>query len=469
MQLRQVQTLSLVLIVQLATTMIAADKKAEIEPPIVTPSDWQASPPSDAKVLFNGTDLTGWVDDKGNPSNWKVENGEMVMNGGNINSVYEFTDAQIHLEFNLPENDKHYANSGVYIHKLYEVQVIDSYRENKYKPYQQCGSLYTKFTPMVNATLPAGQWQSYDIIFHGAKVDDTGKVTQPARVTVFHNGVLIQYNRPLLRGTGSASKKPVVQKGPLRFQDHGSPVRYRNIWARPIAPVSKSTGVPYTVTDLKNQAKRISVGTPGTNDAPGKAPSDATFLFDGSSLEGWESKRNDNPPAAWKVEDGYMEVVRGTGSIRSKAKFGDVQLHVEWATPSEVKGSSQGRGNSGVFLHDRYEVQVLDSFENKTYFNGQASAIYGQYAPQVNASRGPGKWQTYDIVFRAAKYDEMGKQTEPGGFTVLHNGVLVQDHVINKRAGRNGPKDGKPVMGPLHLQDHGNPVRYRNIWFRSIE
>jgi 3-keto-disaccharide hydrolase len=198
---------------------------------------------------------------------------------------------------------------------------------------------------------------------------------------------------------------------------------------------------------------------------PGPPPSDAIVLFDGKDLEKWQSEKGGEPK--WKLENGVM-TVNGTGSIMTKEEFSNVQLHVEWATPSEVKGEGQGRGNSGVYLQGRYEIQVLDSYNNKTYFNGQAGAFYLHNAPLVNVSRKPGEWQTYDIIFHAPKPAADGN-IEPGSFTVLHNGVLVQDHIPVKGDATTAAKfQGVASKGPLVLQDHGNPVRYRNIWIRRL-
>jgi len=199
---------------------------------------------------------------------------------------------------------------------------------------------------------------------------------------------------------------------------------------------------------------------------PGPPPSDAIVLFDGKDASKWKSDKGGE--AQWKVADGAMEV-NGTGSLVTKEEFGDCQLHVEWATPKEVKGSDQGRGNSGVYLQGRYEIQVLDSYENKTYPKGQAGAFYLHSAPLVNASRKPGEWQTYDIIFRAPKTGADGK-VQPGSFTVLHNGILVQDHTpIPGDATTAAMFKGVAQKGPLVLQDHGNPVRYRNIWLRKLQ
>ena len=205
------------------------------------------------------------------------------------------------------------------------------------------------------------------------------------------------------------------------------------------------------------------VVAPGVAGAP---PSDAVVLFDGTDLASWTG-RDDR--AQWKIVDGYMEVNR-TGDIQTKESFGDCQLHLEWATPAKVVGTSQGRGNSGVFFLGRYEVQVLDSFKNRSYADGQAAAIYGQRPPLVNVCRGPGEWQTYDIVFRAPRFEDK-TLLAPATATVFHNGVLVHDKVEFLGPTRHRtlpvyrPHD---ATGPIRLQDHGNPVRYRNIWLRRL-
>jgi len=208
---------------------------------------------------------------------------------------------------------------------------------------------------------------------------------------------------------------------------------------------------------------------PGQAGPPVPPPSDAVVLFDGSGLESWSNAKGG--PAGWKVENGYMEAVKGSGSVRTKAAFDDCQLHVEWAAPAAVSGSSQGRGNSGVFLMDTYEVQVLDSYDNNTYADGSAASIYGQYPPLVNACRRPGEWQTYDIIFHAPRFDAEGKLLRPARMTVLHNNVLVQDNeeLTGPTANKARPpyKAHAPKL-PLSLQDHTNPVRFRNIWIREL-
>ena len=200
----------------------------------------------------------------------------------------------------------------------------------------------------------------------------------------------------------------------------------------------------------------VKPGTYGNPDRVGKPPSDAIVLFDGSSFDQWESTKGGE--VKWKLIDGAMEVVRGTGTIQTKEKLGYGQYHVEWRTPEEVKGSGQGRGNSGFFPLSGPEVQVLDSYNNSTYSHGQAGAIYNRYPPLVNACRAPGVWQTYDVIVHAPIMDKDGKYIRRSAYTVLHNGVLIQDNM------EVGGGEGK--TGHLRLQDHGNPVRYRNIWHR---
>lgn len=212
---------------------------------------------------------------------------------------------------------------------------------------------------------------------------------------------------------------------------------------------------------------RPTVVTPGAS-AASAPPSDAIVLFDGRSLSEWQTG---GKAPGWKVENGYVEVVRGAGAIETRRTFGDVQLHLEWAAPTVVRGEGQGRGNSGVFLMGMYEVQILDSWHNDTYPDGQAAALYGQHPPLVNASRGPGEWQSYDIVFRRPRFNPDGTVREPARATVFHNGVLVHDdaaftgRTTHGAAARYAPHGDR---GPIELQDHGDPVRFRNIWVREL-
>lgn len=202
---------------------------------------------------------------------------------------------------------------------------------------------------------------------------------------------------------------------------------------------------------------------------PAPAPAGAVVLFDGYDLSWWQ--KSDGTPAGWRIADGAMEVVKGSGGIQSRIGFGDVRLHIEWATPKPAVGEGQDRGNSGVFLMGLYEVQVLDSYGNETYADGQAAALYGQFPPRVNASRPPGEWQSFDIEFRRPRFDSTGVLRSPARATVRHNGVLVHDDVALLGPTSNGRRDPYVVHAnqlPILLQDHGHRVKFRNIWAQPL-
>ncbi len=228
-------------------------------------------------------------------------------------------------------------------------------------------------------------------------------------------------------------------------------------------------GTQWHVHDgTRPQPRIVTPGATFSHLAP--APSDATVLFDGKDLSQWEKANGSE--AGWKVEDGHMEVAPGSGSIRTKGKFADFQLHLEFAEPEKVKGSSQGRGNSGVLMNGIYEVQVLDCYNNKTYPDGQTGAIYGQTPPLVNACKPPGEWQTYEIIFESPRWDAEGKIVKKANVTVIHNGVLL--HHKRELIGTTPHQQVGNYNHPhppemfIELQDHGNPTRFRNIWVRSI-
>ncbi len=218
------------------------------------------------------------------------------------------------------------------------------------------------------------------------------------------------------------------------------------------------------LTEVWKPAVRVVQAGP-TDASP---PSDAIILFDGKNTSEWETQ--DGKPIKWKVEDGNMTITEGTGNIVTKQSFGDCQLHIEWRTPAEVKGDGQGRGNSGILLMGKYELQVLDSYTNPTYSNGQAGSIYKQLIPLVNPSRKPGVWQTYDVVFMAPVFNKDGNVNHPATVTVFYNGALVQNHGTLFGSteyigiGSYHPHEKEPLL----LQNHGNPVSYRNIWIRAL-
>lgn len=221
---------------------------------------------------------------------------------------------------------------------------------------------------------------------------------------------------------------------------------------------------PATVTQLwEPKVKKVAPGN-----AFGDPPSDAVILFDGKDLSKWSGEKGGD--AKWDVKDGAMTVVKGAAGIKTRQTFGDIQLHLEWREPLTVSGEGQGRGNSGVFFQERYELQVLDSYENETYVNGQAGAMYKQYPPLVNATRKPGEWQSYDVVFTAPRFSDNGALIVPAHITVFHNGVLVQNNSTLWGPTENvgSPRYSAHGKGSLMLQDHGDPVSYRNIWVREL-
>lgn len=230
---------------------------------------------------------------------------------------------------------------------------------------------------------------------------------------------------------------------------------------------------PWAIHDMNRpQPPRVEPGTFSTQEQPGKPPSDAVVLFGGAQneIEKWQADKTPAEPTKWIVKDDALQCVPGSGYIRSKDEFADCQLHIEWSAPERVEGNSQGRGNSGVFLMGQVEVQVLDNYDNPTYPDGFASSVYGINPPLVNPLRKPGEWQTYDIIFRRPIFQD-GKEIDPGYITVFVNGVLTQDHTPLEGGGghmRRSKAKAFPDKGPLKLQDHGNPVRYRNIWYRPL-
>lgn len=230
-----------------------------------------------------------------------------------------------------------------------------------------------------------------------------------------------------------------------------------------INSIEASQKWPPAFTEVWEPVPRIV--TPGNGTA---APSDAIVLFDGKNTGEWAHENGE--AVKWKLEDGAMTVEKGTGAIFTKKEFGDCQLHIEWRAPADDTDEGQNRGNSGVFLQNRYEVQVLDSHGGKTYPNGQAGAIYKQSMPLVNACRPAGEWQTYDIIFTAPKFNLDGMKVSPGYITVLHNGIVIQNHTEIKGTTEyiGLPKNIAHGKAPIQLQDHGEKVSYRNIWIREL-
>lgn len=220
---------------------------------------------------------------------------------------------------------------------------------------------------------------------------------------------------------------------------------------------------PYATELWSPVPKKISPGA-----SFGDAPSDAVILFDGKDLSKWSSEAGG--PAKWEVKDGAMTIVPGTGGIKTNQTFGDIQLHLEWRVPANVKGEGQDRGNSGIFFQERYELQVLDSYENQTYVNGQAGAIYKQYIPLVNPTRKAGEWQTYDVVFNAPRFSENGSLISPARMTAFLNGVLIQNNssIWGRTENQGSPAYSNHGKGSIMIQDHSHSDSFRNIWVREL-
>lgn len=224
-------------------------------------------------------------------------------------------------------------------------------------------------------------------------------------------------------------------------------------------------------SELWNPVPRIvTPGNATVNTSPATAPSDALVLFDGKDLSKWKSAKSNGGEAAWTVSDGVFTVKPGTGDIETKDHFENYQLHIEFRTPAEVKGNGQGRGNSGIFMQGIYELQVLDSYNNPTYSNGQAGSIYKRTMPLVNASKRPGEWQAYDVIYTAPKFNKDSMIIVPAYITVLHNGVLIQHHtaIVGTTPYIGAPQYQVHGKGPIRLQDHDNPTSFRNIWIREL-
>jgi len=249
--------------------------------------------------------------------------------------------------------------------------------------------------------------------------------------------------------------------GPARSAQHDSGMGYEDT---PMLPGGK-----WHVHDAKRpQPVKVTAGTFSTQERAGRPPSDAEVLFDGKDLARWRNAGGG--PAAWTVRDGYLEVAPKSGDIYTRQEFGDIQLHVEWRTPAPLKPGNVWQGNSGVFLFGLYELQVFESSRNLIYADGQAGAIYGQYPPLVNPSREPGEWQVYDVIFNPAHFKD-GKVERPAYITVFHNGVVIHNHtaIMGDTGHRIFPRyTDHGAKGPIRLQDHGDLVRYRNIWVRPV-
>jgi hypothetical protein len=449
-------------------------------------------PPEDAEVLFGGevNSLRKFESRGGGEAPWTVpEDGsyfEVDVGTGDIVTREDVGDCHLHLEFSPPDetDDTGQAkgNSGVKMMTRYEFQVLNNV-DNESGGDSLAGAIYGQSAPLVDPYRSPTEWQVYDIIWRGPKFED-GEVVTPGEATAFLNGVLVQVHTNLRGVTPPDSFGPYdphPREQPILFQDHGdSAVRYRNVWYRALPDedtVVTNTRQPFQ-PEYDDELQEPAYGPDPTTRArtvhPGAAfrdpPSDATVLLgEDGSLDGWESAEGGAP--GWREEDGYVAVEPGAGNIRTTEAFGDCQLHAEFRIPEDVSGAGRNRGNSGLLLADRYEVQVLDNVENVSAHDRWAGAYTGQSPPLASPVRPPGEWQSVDAVWEGPRFSN-SRLDRPARLTALLNGVVVQNRLY-----LNGPNTGGAVDAyephphdtPPGLQDGGNPVHVRNVWYRDID
>jgi hypothetical protein len=489
--------------------------------------------PKGAIVLFGGKNLDAWVGrDGATDPTWRLlDGGVLEAHAADIRTRQTFAGGyKLHVEFRIPPNPADTVvgpgNSGVYLHGKYEVQILDSYGPQADNPKitsdRRCGSIYGQTAPRVNVCKAPGCWQSYDIEFHPPRFKDGRKEAHP-RVTVFHNGVLIHDNvHVLVDDTGQGLPGHPVDPGPVLLQYHLSPVQFRNIWLMPLQPERPARADPAEILRLVRQLgspklkereaaeRRLNIlGAPAllalrkaaAGDDPDvrrraealiasitprlagldiksvPAPQGAVVLFDGKSLDAWVGRDGMTDPT-WKLLDGGV-LEAHAADIRTRQTFADgYKLHVEFRIPSNPADTPVGRGNSGVYLHGNYEVQILDSYgprakEPRAVHSApveSCGAIFGQTAPRVNACKAPGHWQSYDIEFHPPRFKDGRKEAHPR-VTVFHNGVLIHENVpiLVDGTGHLGLKGDLAQPGPVMLQYHQSPVQFRNIWLVPLK
>jgi Domain of Unknown Function (DUF1080) len=462
------------------------------------------------KSLFNGKDLRGWsahyasntaADESSAAQLFRVENGEIHAyrdEAAGTEQPYayllsdtDYKDYRLSLEYKWGE--KKFApradqiRDAGFLYHVYkstasswpgsvEAQIQEGDVGDAWAVSSQVSSFIDPKTKQYalpekgGVPVTVGRDGGFERIRHGRVNEYPGwntleVIVRGDRATYLVNGVVNMRVQDLKAWDAATNGWVKLDHGKLALQAEGAEVFYRNIRIRPL---TKDDDMP---PDPKETEVWFPVPPKVTPDAmAGAPPSDAIVLFDGNNLNAWKSVK-DGGPAQWNVENGEMVVAPGTGDIQTREAFGDVQLHVEWYAPQlPPEKVNQDRANSGVFLQDVYEVQVLDTFENKTYVNGQAGAIYKQFAPLVNANLPAEHWQTYDIVYTAPRFAADGSLTSPARVTVLHNGVLVQNNVALKGATAyiGAPSYLPHGDMPLRLQDHSHKVRFRNIWLRKL-
>ena len=448
-------------------------------------------PPEEATVLFGGDVATLEKFESrsdGGEAPWTVaadgSHFTIDVGTGDLLTRDAIGDCHLHLEFAPPDEPdatgQNKGNSGVKMMKRYEFQILNN-RNNDSPGHSLAGGIYGQSAPLVDPHRPPTEWQTYDIVWRGPAFEN-GEVVTPGRGTAFLNGVLVQAHRNFkgITSTPHDPYEPHPEEQPLLLQDHNdSAVRFGNVWYQPLpeeGSVATNTDTAYQPDydddfqessyhpDPENPARTV---TPGA--AFGDPPSDATILLsEDGSLDGWESADGGDP--GWTDAAGYVAVAPGTGNIRSETTFGDCQLHAEFRIPEGVGGVGRNRGNSGLLLADRYEIQILDNHDNVSEHDRWVGAYTGQAPPLRSPVRSPGEWQAFDVVWEGPRFSD-GQFVRPARLTALLNGVVVQNRLYLNGPNASGSVrsyEAHPPEAPLGLQDGGDPVHFRNVWFREI-
>ena len=462
------------------------------------------------KPIFNGKSLSGWsvhyasktpADAPPPSSIFEVKNGEIhaypTQKAGSeqpnayLLTVADYKDYVVSLEYKwgekkFPPRLEHVRDAGLLYHVHrdipanwpagFESQIQEGDTGDSWAVSSQVSSFVDPktglYAPPENGGVPITVGKNGDFLrTRHSRVNEypgwntVEVIVRGDRATHIVNGVVNMRVSDLKGWDAGTNSWVKVDHGKILLQAEAAEVFYRNIKVRPLTPADDMPPDPKLTEVWFPVPPKV---TPGAK--PGAAPSDALMLFDGKSLDGWKSAK-DGGAVGWKIDNGEMVVGPGTGDIQTKAAFGDVQLHVEWRDPQLPPDKvNQDRGNSGIFLQDVYEVQVLDNFENPTYVNGMVGSIYKQYPPLVNATFPAETWNTYDIIYTAPRFASDGSLTSPARLTVLLNGVLVQNDSVLKGGTTYIGAPSYRAHGdmPLRLQDHGHLVRFRNIWVRKL-
>jgi len=448
-----------------------------------TPRETPRDPPSDATVLLGDSvdGLERWQAVGGGSPSWIVEDEyvEIDPDTGWIETVDPIGDCRLHVEFSVPAElaGETNGNSGVFMMGEYEFQVLDNTTvENPNSG--MAGTYYRQWAPLSDPARASTEWQSFDIIWRAPRFED-GQVSVPARATMFFNGVVVQPHINVAgptTGSGPGEYDPHPPELPLSLQNHGEPVRFRNVWYRSL-PEERNDSEHRPTYDADHQQsayppyepEEIERVKPG--DGFGGSPSDATVLLEGGDLSGWVGPDGGTP--GWREADGYVAVAPGSGDIRSEATFGDGRVHAEFRVPEDIGGVGRERANSGIKLADRYEVQLLDSYDNDADPTRRVGAYTGQAAPLASPVRPPGEWQSVDVVWQGPRFDQGGAILDgPARATVLLNGVVVQNRLYVDGPNESGsvmPYQAHEAEQPLALQEGGDPVHFRNVWYRSFD